>query len=146
MKKILVKFCIPVAFFLVSFITLKDYGINWDEPFHFNRGQAYLRYFLTGKTNYLDIPAYPKLKGASDFMGREGEPDIYLNSKTSSIPPDPSFRRSYFQSDVYNFEYFIKNADIVIRAPAAATFRTQEYHTKIYHAVCAEVEERIFRR
>ena len=40
----------------------------------------------------------------------------------------------------------VKNADIVIRAPAAATFRTQEYHTKIYHAVCAEVEEIIFRR
>lgn len=42
-------FVIPTLFFIVSFLTLSDYGINWDEPIHFNRGQGYLYYFLTGK-------------------------------------------------------------------------------------------------
>lgn len=35
-------------------------------------------------------------------------------------------------------------ADILINAPARETYRVQEYHLPIYHAICAEVEERIF--
>src|SRR6266478_8397197 len=102
-------FLVSLIFFIFSFITLSDYGINWDEPLHFNRGQAYLRFYLTGKKDYLDIPQYPKLAGDSDYMGREGEQDLYLNSKISSIPPNSSYRRSYYQSDVFNYGYFIKN-------------------------------------
>ncbi len=100
---------IPIIFLLVSIITLSDYGINWDEPLHFNRGQAYLNYLLFGRKNYLDLPSYPKPKGASDFMGKEGEQDLYLNLKSSELPSDLSYRRSYFLSDVFNYDYFIKN-------------------------------------
>jgi hypothetical protein len=95
-----------VIFLVVGIKTLPDYGINWDEPFHFNRGQAYLRFILTGKSDYLDLPRYKDLAGSSDFMGREGESDLYLNAKQSSIPPDPSVRRSYFESDVFDGAYF----------------------------------------
>ena len=35
-------------------------------------------------------------------------------------------------------------ADILINAPAKETYLVQEYHLPIYHAICAEVEERIF--
>lgn len=49
---------IPLLFFCISLFTLYDYGINWDSPIHFARGQAYLRYILTGKTNYNDLPSY----------------------------------------------------------------------------------------
>ncbi len=108
MKRLLI-LIIPLFFLVIGISTLSDYGINWDEPFHFNRGQSYLWYFLTGQTNYLKIPAPQKFKGASDFMGKEGEDALFLKSKESNIPPDPSYRRSYFQSDVFNFDYLIKN-------------------------------------
>lgn len=50
---------VPVIFLLVSLLTLKDYGISWDEPLHFHRGQAYLHYFLTGEKTFknLKVPA-----------------------------------------------------------------------------------------
>ncbi|KKT73873.1 MAG: hypothetical protein UW69_C0056G0008 [Microgenomates group bacterium GW2011_GWA2_44_7] len=31
---------------------MPDYGLNWDEPFHYLKGQAYTRYLLTGKKEY----------------------------------------------------------------------------------------------
>src|SRR3989344_5288250 len=46
---------ISAVFFIVSFMTLHDYGISWDEPIHFTRGQAYLNYFLNGETEYKDF-------------------------------------------------------------------------------------------
>ena len=107
--RLLLIFLIPIFYLFIAIYTLSDYGINWDEPFHFNRGQAYLHYFLTGETNYLSLPKYPPLKGSSDFMGKLGEDKLFLDSKTGSKPSDSKFRRSYFQSDVFNFEYVIKN-------------------------------------
>ncbi|MBI4058813.1 phospholipid carrier-dependent glycosyltransferase [Candidatus Microgenomates bacterium] len=47
-QKILV-FLVPVIFLIAGILTLNDYGINWDEPIHFQRGQGYLYYFLTGQ-------------------------------------------------------------------------------------------------
>ena len=35
-------------------------------------------------------------------------------------------------------------ADITLRAPAISTPKVQEYHLKMYHAVCAQVEESFF--
>jgi len=35
-------------------------------------------------------------------------------------------------------------ADILIAAPARETYRVQEYHLPIYHAICAEVEAQLF--
>lgn len=34
--------------------------------------------------------------------------------------------------------------DIAIRVPATETFIVQEYHLPVYHAICAEVERRLF--
>lgn len=34
--------------------------------------------------------------------------------------------------------------DIAIKAPAIETFKVQEYHLPIYHAICAQAEEKIF--
>lgn len=100
---------VPLTFLIIGTLTLRDYGTNWDEPFHFNRGQAYLRYFLTGKTDFLDLPAYPRPKGSSDFVSKTGEQKIYKEAVKSKEIPGPSVRRSYFQSDIFNFEYFIEN-------------------------------------
>lgn len=101
---------IPVLFFLAGVKTLSDYGVNWDETQHFNRGHAYLYYVLTGKTNYLGLPVHQSLDEAVDFKDIRGKyMDIYDQTRRSYKLPDENFRRSYFQSDVFNFEYFIKN-------------------------------------
>lgn len=51
-------FLLPLVFLIVGLLTLYDYGMNWDSPVHFARGQAYLRYILTGKTDYNDNPTF----------------------------------------------------------------------------------------
>lgn len=35
-------------------------------------------------------------------------------------------------------------SDILIKAPEMETFKVQEYHLPIYHAICLELEERLF--
>lgn len=53
-----------LIYFTIHLFLLPQYGLNWDEPIHFIRGQLYLRYFLTGKKDYTDLPIlkihYPK--------------------------------------------------------------------------------------
>lgn len=100
---------ITLIFLFVATATMRDYGINWDEPFHFQRGQAYLHYFLTGKTTFLDLPAYPQLKGSSDFVSLKGESELFDKAIKSKQIGGSNIRRSYFASDVYNFDYFVKN-------------------------------------
>ena len=103
---------LPAVIFLIAgVLTLGDYGINWDESFHFQRGQAYLRYFLTNKKDFLDLPAYPKLRGDSDFMGRKGEQDIYVVAEKSKDLPLSKERRSYYQSDVFTFSFLNSGFD-----------------------------------
>ena len=35
-------------------------------------------------------------------------------------------------------------ADVCIRVPESETYKIQEYHLPVYHAICAEVEKNIF--
>ena len=51
-KKIIIGAVLAALSFSIFFSTLSDYGINWDESIHYIRGQAYLRFFLTGKDNF----------------------------------------------------------------------------------------------
>lgn len=80
-NKFLAIFLIPAAFFLISLFTLKDYGVNWDEPIHFIRGQAYLTYFLTGKTNYQKLSERP-----SYFQNTSLDAAYYLNDDSGHPP------------------------------------------------------------
>jgi len=81
---------LSLIFFLAAFLTIKDYGISWDETIHFSRGQAYLYYFLTGKTNYNDLP------------------DVNLQGTFGKPENAPSPRRSFYQlNDYHNGDYFI---------------------------------------
>jgi len=81
---------LATIFFVASFLTLRDYGISWDETIHFSRGQAYLYYFLTGKTNYNDLPSY-------NLQGTFGKPQNI-----------PTPRRSFYQlNDFHNGDYYI---------------------------------------
>lgn len=99
----------PLIYLILALFTLSDYGINWDAPKHFIRGQSYLHFILTGKRDFLDLPAYPNLKGAPDYV--DFNVDVATNSVAASLVDrdikDPNVRRSYFQSDFYTFDYFM---------------------------------------
>jgi len=122
-KKIIV-FFIPFLFLIFGVVTIPDYGINWDEPLHFNRGQAYLHFFLTGQKNYDELEKFPVLnsecapwkktcldnspEGTSDFENYKGN-ITYENAVWKEN--FQKTRRSYFQNDSYNFEHFINTED-----------------------------------
>lgn len=103
-KLIIIGLIISVLFLSISLFTLSDYGINWDEPNHYIRGQAYLRFFLTGRDNYNDLPKikshYPKV------LGRDLPSGIIFG--------DESFRRSIYQFDAsrngsQTYPWYLKN-------------------------------------
>ena len=52
---VFIAFLVCLSFFVVKFLTISDYGTNWDESGRDNRGQAYLHYFLTGSKDYHDL-------------------------------------------------------------------------------------------
>lgn len=104
LKKYFLILVVPLLFFVFAFFTLSDYGISWDEPIHFQRGQAYLYYFLTGKLTYTDLPVIkdyePKIEGldiSKEYPGRQ------------IVSLEDSFRRSYFQNETINGEWFLAN-------------------------------------
>lgn len=90
-KRFVLALSFASAFFIIAFATLKDYGVSWDEAIHFRRGQAYLHYFLTRETNYENLPN-------PDLQGTKGDP------KEIPIP-----RRSFYQNDFHNAEFFLKD-------------------------------------
>lgn len=97
-RKLILVFIVPAIFFIISLLTLKDYGISWDEPIHFYRGHAYLHFFLTGNTNFSDLP-----KIRDHMPKREGftlsEDPIYQDVNPT--------RRSYYQNEDLTYEYWM---------------------------------------
>lgn len=88
---------VPTIFLIIGIYTLPHFGVNWDNSLHFNRGQAYLRYFLTGQKDYKELPIFKITTCTSGNLG--------LFTKCN----DEGERRSYYQYDSYDFEYWIKN-------------------------------------
>lgn len=43
---------ISLVFFIYGLVTLGNYGINWDAPYHYQRGNAYVRKIITGDEDY----------------------------------------------------------------------------------------------
>lgn len=98
---------VPVLFFLYSLATISNYGINWDEPYHYRRGQAYLHYFLTGQKTYEGMPKYPPLKGTSDSGSFRNADKLFKEVQDNPALSNPNYRRSYYQDDAWNGEFFI---------------------------------------
>ena len=112
-----------VIFLVVGVWTLPHYGMNWDEPIHFMRGQAYLHYFLTGEKDYKSLPPYPKLipdcptkkncdvspPGTADTTAYQGN-ITYEEAVLKNVPRDQVWR-GYYQHDNYTFNDFIKMED-----------------------------------
>lgn len=82
-------FVSSLIFFVIGLKTIPDYGINWDEPAHYLRGQSLLRFFLTGKKDYGDLP-----KLMIHYGPYSGEP-----LQGTILPDDKLFRRSIYQFD-----------------------------------------------
>lgn len=78
-KKYFLTFFIGLVFFTFSFLTLRDYGISWDEPTHFKRGQGYLWYLITGDNDYHKLPKYDLKRAQSDTQYHERS--IYQDDK-----------------------------------------------------------------
>ncbi|MEK7169129.1 MAG: glycosyltransferase family 39 protein [Patescibacteria group bacterium] len=100
-----ISFVVGFLFFVISFATLKDYGINWDTINHLPRGQAYLHYFLTGNRDYSDLPLHFngwQKPGQWYFQ----DPD-YLRIKTD-LPNNKAFPRSMYQVEDMNLDYFLE--------------------------------------
>ena len=92
---------VPFLFFVVQLTTLKDYGISWDEPIHFYRGQAYLHYFLTGKTNFDPLPE------VRSHLPKVVPESVYLSFGRQVVSTN-EMRRSYYQNNGLAADFFIK--------------------------------------
>ncbi len=86
-----ISFLLGFVFFVFLFLTIKQYGINWDTINHLPRGQAYLNYFLTGSKDYSNLPKYKPTWQ---------DPSV-LSPQTSG--------RSYYQIEDFTFKYFVNN-------------------------------------
>lgn len=90
---------IAAIFFFLNIPLIPAYGLNWDEPGHYIRGQAYIRFFLTGKQDYSDLPKlafhYPK----SSFSKLP---------KDIKYQDDSQFRRSIYQYDGRTFRDYVE--------------------------------------
>lgn len=80
-KNILILMIIPLLFLVISIFTINDYGISWDEPLHFARGQAYLNYYLTGNKNY------DNLYFSRSYYQNDGLNAEYFFENDSAHPP-----------------------------------------------------------
>lgn len=89
---------LPFVIYLIpALVTIGDYNVNWDEPVHFNRGQAYLRYYLTGEKTYQNLPLF---KEFSDSLQQR-------NKKPKNHLP----RYSIYQNEAMNAQYYLENDD-----------------------------------
>lgn len=106
-------------FFIVGLFTVNDYGMNWDEPARLLRGQAFLTYYLTGKSIQLPPRESPLLFAPGefvtryDFLAEEGQKRAQLPETPN---PQASFqlvtqavgtRISYYEDSVWA-NYFLK--------------------------------------
>lgn len=96
MKKI--AFLLGIIFFVFGFFVLPHYGMNWDEPLHFSRGQAILHYFLTGEKDYKKLSPLIKYSQKEDSIFF-----VPLDAKKDEI------QRSMYQDNQENFTFFLKD-------------------------------------
>lgn len=118
--KRLIPWVLAVLFACIGVVTIKDYGMNWDEPARLLRGQAFVQYFLTGSPLYhLPGRTPPNLTKPKeyitryDFLAEEG-PNIAVlpanprpQSEFLTILKTLGRRISYYEDDTWA-AYFMK--------------------------------------
>lgn len=86
-----------LASFLLGIFTLPHYGINWDEPVHFMRGQAFLHFYLTGKKDYGNLPKF------QSYFQKDDTIFYHPVDKDKNLIK----RRSVYQINGYEFNYWV---------------------------------------
>lgn len=82
-----------LIFLIPALLSISNYNVNWDEAEHFRRGHAILNYFLTGQTNYDNLPSY-----------NTHQSNLFEEKKTSrSIFP----RYSFYQNRILNGDHYL---------------------------------------
>lgn len=120
MNKYLLPFILALAFFITGIFTLPDYGINWDSPGHFLRGQALASYLLTGVKSYQTTARLsPVLIKPDEYISRYSfaaieDPEGYLAKLPNRPLPQKEFRltqeklrTSFYQSQDWNGNFFL---------------------------------------
>lgn len=108
----LVVILIPILFFLASFLTLSHYGISWDEPIHFIRGQAYLNYFLSGDIAYENIKPsdrrshYQNTSFNAEFFMENDSGHPPLNGIFAALSNYIFYQKLGFLGDIESFHLF----------------------------------------
>lgn len=100
---------IPLVFFLIGLLTLRDYGISWDEPIHFQRGQDYLYYIFTGKKKFdeKDIKSFYQNNNLSAqyFLEKDdGHPP--LNGMLAAISNTIFYQKLGILGDIESYHLF----------------------------------------
>lgn len=117
-KSIKLFFLVFFLFLIPSLLTLPGYGIAWDEPNHFIRGQAYLWFFLTGEKSYESLPSYNELEARSNKNYH---------------------KRSFYQQDGFDYNWQIDNdGDHPVLNDIFASFTNYIFYQKL--GVLSEVE------
>lgn len=110
MNKINLKlsYVVGIIFFVLGLITLPHYGINWDTINHLPRGQAYLRYILTGKKDYSGLQETLYATGNQYLSQKYWQDPRSLLLKV--IPnEDYAKSRSIYQNVNYDYNYFMQH-------------------------------------
>lgn len=63
----MIPFILFFLYLVLGILTITHYGINWDEPAHFMRGQAFLRFLINQKKDYSGIPEIDLHSYKKDF-------------------------------------------------------------------------------
>ena len=110
-KKIFLAFLFGSLFLVAGTLTNRDYGVSWDEPEHFLRGQSYLHLFLKGEKTYASLPKYDLERARLD----------------------PSYHdRSYYQHDSYDtYNWLISDAGHPPLNGIAASFVNFIFYQKL---------------
>lgn len=102
-------FLVALLYFALLFVGMKDYNIFWDARNHYFKGQAFVHFFLTGKTDYNNLPiTNDYARYFRDYMVKyDPDPNIYKR-----ISKDPNFRRSIYQDQFHSFDWLMKSNQI----------------------------------
>jgi len=95
-----------LTFFTLGLITLPHYGINWDTINHLPRGQAYLRYFLTGKKDYSGLPKFFEDWTIKEQWYWQNPESLFIDA---NLPWDKVPKRSIYQITDANFDFYVNH-------------------------------------
>lgn len=128
-KNIIVAIIVGVIFLLFAVFTLKDYSIFWDGRVHFERGYAFLNYYLTGKEG---TPGAPVTKDFTryvrDFLSR-AVPNVKI-----VLPPlqTSSYRKSIYSLTIDYLLSYRKYVEYSVGHPPFSDIGAAVFNTIFY--------------